>query len=112
MNNWIRTDGTQFIKKINNTTFEVVEVVGADVCGFKISQQTIDIEDLTEEDIQDVITGFGYESIDDVKNIYGDDYAQIIAECEAETNWNTIDNLNFDTEDEAIIYIENNIISL
>jgi hypothetical protein len=61
-------------------------------------------------EINGYISGFGYNSVKEIKETYGNSANQIIAECIAECDWDTIDNLDFNTEDEALEYIEQEII--
>ncbi len=50
--------------------------------GVKITD-TIDVSLMTPKEIQEAISGY-YKDLDEVKQIYGDDWEQIVAECEFE----------------------------
>jgi len=107
---WIKTDDTQFVKKIDLDTFEVIDVYsrGAD-CG--ISRQAIDLKNYDKDDIWNCLSSFGYSSMSQFNEIYGDKANQIIAECLSESYTDFIENLSFKTIDEAVLYIESNFIN-
>lgn len=117
MNDWIRTDDNQVLRKISDNVFEVIEVVmiapldEEEVDCYSISQQIVNIDDYSEEKIIDYISSFGYDSIEEVKENYGEEANQVIAECIAETDTQEIDK-TFKTEDKALEYIEQNIIKI
>ena len=52
---------------------------------YAIKENTISISDFSEEVIKDNIEPYGYESTEHAKEVYGDEFAQVIAECIAET---------------------------
>lgn len=112
---WIRTDDNQAVRKINNNSFEVVEVImvaplnAKGIDHFGISQQIVNIDDYSEENVLDYISSFGYDSIEEVKENYGEEASQIIAECIAETDTQEIEK-TFRTENQAIRFIEKEII--
>lgn len=110
---WIQTDDLQYVRKINDTTFEVAEVIGSQNAGYKISHQTVNLNDYDKEVIERVLDGFGYGdngSIESVKRIYGDSCNQIIAECIAETFRECIPYLSFRTEEKALKHMLKNIV--
>lgn len=115
MGAWFRTDDTQAVKKVSEDVFEVVEVVRVvplnDVtkARFAISYQTIDIAEYTLGEILDVVSGYGYGSIEELRKLYGNDYKQIIAECIAETFWDILEPV-FTDEVAALRYVEDSIV--
>lgn len=114
MNEWIKTDDYQYVKKIDDGIYKIAEVIGVNWIEeekpWGISYTTIDLEDWSKDEIIDHINGYGYENIEKVKKLYGDDYEQIIAECIAECNHDSI-GLSFTSEDEALEHIEKEIIT-
>lgn len=86
---WINTDETQWVKKVSDNRFEVVDVVTYIEDGYYVKHIDVDINLLTDKEIQSGLIGF-YPSLENVKEIYGDDWMQIVAECIAENE--TIDN--------------------
>lgn len=78
---WVNTDETQWIKRLDSNLFEVVDVVTYN--GYYVKHVKVDFDSLTDEEIQSGICGF-YHSLDNVKEIYGDCWMQIVAECIAE----------------------------
>lgn len=77
---FICTDGSdeteQWVKKISATKFEVYERP-ANV------MQEIDFADYTDKEIREYISGY-YGSLEELREIYGDDSNMIIAECISE----------------------------
>jgi hypothetical protein len=67
-------DNYQFVKKLSDTEFIVIE---------DNNEYEIDLNDYSEEQIKYNITAY-YSSLEELKEIYGDDSNQIIAECIAE----------------------------
>lgn len=69
-------DTNQWVKKISDTVFHVFE-----------NEETheINISEHTEKEILGYISPYGY-TLESVKEIYGEDANQIIAECIAETD--------------------------
>ena len=58
-----------------------------------------------KDDIDYDINVFGYESVAEIKRIYGDHWERIVAECVFECNWADFDLECFDTLDEAQAYV-------
>lgn len=78
---WFATDSTQFANKVNDNSFEFVEMVNINDEVYVIYQDIIDYTDYTETDILEYIESYGYESVEVVKKTYGDEYKQVICEC-------------------------------
>lgn len=117
MKKWVQTDDLQAVRKLCDKKYEEVEVImiaGQDAINdtnrYRVSHQIIDLDDYTEDEIISNIRFYGYSSINQIKMVYGESsYRQIIAECIAENNPEEIDKA-FKTEDEALDYIEKEII--
>lgn len=92
MNEWILTDDDccQYVKQLDKTVFKLIEV---SVFGYNdesaVYAETIDLDDFDENDILEVIKGYGYTNIQEVVEVYGESANQIIAEClfESRTVW-------------------------
>lgn len=89
---WIRSDDMQFIRKIEERTYEAVQIIEVPGCEddennkYTIASDTICLDNYNEEQITKVINAFSYISANNVKEIYGAAAAdQIIAECIFET---------------------------
>ncbi len=89
----------------------MIAPIAVDTDKFGISWQTIDLNDYSEEEIYDNISSFGYKSIEEMKAIYGEAVSQVVAECIAENNTKDI-GMSFKTEDEALAYIEKEILGI
>ncbi|MGG0667698.1 hypothetical protein ABE073_04130 [Lederbergia citrisecunda] len=79
---WIQTDALQFVKEVNENTFEVLEtyqIWGGDIA---LAHLTIDLNDY---DLEDEVSNY-YSSLDEVKEQYGNSWKQIVAEIIAENN--------------------------
>lgn len=115
MGEWIRTDDNQAVKKITERRFEVVEAImiapldAKKIDRYGISQQIVDLDDYSEKEIYDYISSFGYKSVDEMKDIYGEAANQVVAECIAESNPQEMGE-TFRTETKAIKYIEKEIL--
>ena len=111
---WICTDSCQAVKQNTENSFEVVEVVlvapktAKKVNHYGISQVSVNLDEFSEEGISHCLNSFGYESVEEVKKLYGESANQIIAECIAEMHPEILD-ITFETEEQALKYIEENI---
>lgn len=86
LNEWILTDDgmvPQWVKKMNISTFMVVEVVPI-FESFFIKENVINVNDYKVNEIIDELKPFGYNSLSEVEKIYGESKYQIISECIAE----------------------------
>lgn len=71
------SEGTeQWVKKISDTRFQVYERSTNII-------SDIDLNDFSEQAIRNEITGY-YDSLEQLKKMYGDDSNMIIAECISE----------------------------
>ena len=104
-NEFIRTDDYQWLRG-GNGTYEMYQIV--DMLTMKhpyfAGGGRFSLSDY-EDDIDHCLKTFGYEGVDDVKRIYGNDWEQIVAECVFECNWADFDLESFDTEEEALAYV-------
>ena len=80
MNKWIQTDDDQWVKKICDKSFELVEIREWPD-GYVVAYGEIDLNDYSKAEITSCVTGYGYASIEDVKDQYRSDANQVIAEC-------------------------------
>ena len=82
MNKFFKTDDLQWCRKISDHEFEFIEVRNQlNPDEYDVVRGTVDVnEALNDEQIGDPTTGY-YDSIDKVKEDYGDDWEQIVAEC-------------------------------
>lgn len=100
-NNWTLTDNDclQYCKKHSDTEFSFIQAVWLDTCGddpksenakdesdnYAICTGYIDIDLYSTDDIEAAISSYDY-TMESVKEIYGEDANQIIAECLFETD--------------------------
>lgn len=86
MNNaWILTDPDSFqiSRKLDETKFELYQIndVSTDNEGFMIAHAVIYTEEL---DVESILDCYGYSSMKELKETYGNDTDQILAECDFE----------------------------
>lgn len=84
MDEWILTDDdcSQYLKKLDNAIFKLIQISSIGYDDKKaVYKETIDLEDFDEDTILESLNRFGYSSVEDVVNQYGDASNQIIAEC-------------------------------
>lgn len=93
---WICTDPDcmQYCMMINENEYKFIQAVWLDTCGddkraenakdesdnYTVCTGYIDLDLYSEEDMEGSVESYGY-TMETVKEIYGDDYKQIIAEC-------------------------------
>lgn len=113
---WFLTDDScaQYCRKITDTGYEFVQLQWMDMLpredsNYCVTNSTIDVGDMTIEDIEAAIFGF-YDSVQAMVESYGKDmsvaaYCQLIAECafENETGDNSISDIM--PEDQAIDFL-------
>lgn len=100
-NGWfcIDSDCMQYCKKENETRFNFIQTVWLDTCksdirainakdeydNYAICSDYIDLDLYDDEDIECSLSSYGY-TVESLKNIYGSNTNQIIAECLFEDN--------------------------
>ena len=77
---WSRTDDDQWVKPLGNRNFELVEIRELPN-GYVVAYGRFSPVEYTDEDIDDVLQGYGYKDQADVISQYGEDADQVIAEC-------------------------------
>ena len=81
MNGYFKTDDLQWCKKVSDHEFDLVEVRSQlNPEEFDVVAGSVDISDYSEDEQEAYVEGY-YQSLDDIKTQYPNDYAQIIAEC-------------------------------
>jgi len=107
-NDFIQTDDYQWQRK-SGDTYEMYQMVehylGNDKSVYFAGGGTFKLADYADDDIDYCIDTYGYDGIDDVKRIYGDDWEGIVAECVFECNWADFPVESFDTEKEALAFV-------
>lgn len=112
MTEWIQTDDYQWQRTVDDyyvdDTYEMYQIQKAPEYAerefwfagggeFKLEWY--------DDDIDYDINDFGYESVAEIKRIYGDHWERIVAECVFECNWADFDIESFDTLEEAQAYV-------
>lgn len=109
MSEWIQTDDFQWQRKVGDT-YEMYQTMKApdyvEHPFWYAGGGTFRLSDY-EDDIDFDIKQFGYEDVAEIERIYGDHWERIVAECVFECNWADFDLESFDTEEEAIEYVNN-----
>lgn len=83
MNEWKLTDddSCQHVKKINDSTFELIEMGRISPSRFEVYTDTICLDDFSDAETREIISGFGYKTVEEIKKCYGGEANQVIAEC-------------------------------
>ncbi|MED2737116.1 hypothetical protein [Bacillus toyonensis] len=84
MNTWIKRDNFQWVKQLEEHTFQVVSVINFNEIQknyYVIKSVTVPVKEYSNEAILDAITTFEYEDLEHVKEEHPDSYQQVIAEC-------------------------------
>lgn len=87
--NWTITDEFQVVKRLSETEFVVLEGVRLPNEKIDFYKVEVDMEDYLEDEeylVDTYCTGYGYNSIQAIKELYKQDYLQVIAEFIAETD--------------------------
>ena len=83
---WMKTDDLQFVAKINEKKFEVIDIVQSPEGLFIINHALVDLDEYDNKEIEAVLKPYGYKGIENVISIYGTSANQIIAECITESD--------------------------
>ncbi len=79
---WIRSDDLQIVMQLDENRFELAQVQNfPSPDSFVVVRGDIDLRDYSDAEIDSFIHVFGYDSLQDLKDSYGDKSNQIIAEC-------------------------------
>lgn len=83
---WIKTDDLQFLSKVDEENFNVINVQEwDDEEGKYLGLLTeVNLNDYSEEEIDKVVQTFGYKNMDDLEKYCRNDANQILAECISE----------------------------
>jgi hypothetical protein len=105
---WVQSDEYQYVRKLSDNTFQVVETVReeGDLCAVYMCY--VDLTDYSTENIEGYLKFFGYLDLKSVEAVYGDAAQKIIAECIAETITRGIGTLLFTGSLEAAeLFLQN-----
>ena len=111
---WILTDDDcyQWTKKLNEDCYQFLMIIGSFNCKYNVIMETVPLNEFLTDDeddkenIQEILRFFDYESLEELEEIYGDSWKQILAECIFENNSFSADILKSDlTWDEAVKFI-------
>lgn len=109
LENWFQTDELQWVKKIDENNFTVLEVTTFELTlhkNYTLQVVDVDISALTDDELNEEIDGY-YNSLEQVKESYPDDWKQIVAEIIAEnTEVNLENDKSFDTEELLLKYLK------
>ena len=109
LENWFQTDELQWVKKIDENNFTVLEVTMFELTlhkNYTLQVVDVDISALTDDELNEEIDGY-YNSLEQVKESYPDDWKQIVAEIIAEnTEVNLENDKSFDTEELLLKYLK------
>lgn len=93
MNEWVKTDDLQWVKRIGEDEFEVVGITLYE--NYTLYESDVDLLQFSEEDLEEEVQGY-YDSLKDVKENYPTNWKQIVAEIIAENAaTNSIGGINF-----------------
>ena len=87
---WIKTDELQFVEKINQNEYEIIECVSFPDGSYTYGVNYIDLEKYTDDELNTEVQGY-YGELEEVINEYGDSWRQVVAEIIAE-NSDNLDN--------------------
>jgi len=99
---WIQTDELQWVMRLSEDVFRVIDITRTPDEDCWITDIEVDISMYSDEALEKEVRGY-YNSLALVKQTYGDDWKQIIAEIIAEQN--TEDLVEFDKEESAKVYL-------
>ena len=111
-NEWIHTDDDQWVKKICDKSFELVEIREWPD-GYVVATGVMDLNDYSRDDVVPCINSYGYKSLGELVDLYGESSNQIIAEmlfeqtASAELSLISADPIE-DAETKAEKYMKNN----
>lgn len=106
---WIKTDDNQLCLKITNDIYKMINVVEV---GDKLVllNEDVDFSELSNSDLEEAINGY-YNSLEEVKELYKEDWKMIVAECISE-QLNSDDKVYFDTIEDVNNHLEANSITI
>ena len=84
---WVQTDELQYVKKIDQNKYNIIECVYFQDGSYTYGVNHIDLEEYTDDDLNEEVQGY-YESLKEVVNEYGDDWRQVVSEIIAENECN------------------------
>ena len=105
---YICTDDTQWVKKTALYSFDLVEVRLVSPDKWIYVTGSIDLADYDAETTQSIISSYGYKTMDELRESYPNDWAQITAECifEATPDVELLGFGPYNSEDKAVAEAE------
>lgn len=102
LHEWVQTDELQWVLRISEDAFQVIEVTILADQHCLVTDIEVDLSLFTDEDLEKQVSGY-YDSLSHLKEVYGADWMQIVAEIVAEQN--TEDRINFDNVEAVKIHL-------
>ena len=81
MNEWVKTDDLQWVKRVGEDEFEVVGITLYE--NYTLYELDVNLSDYSEEDMEKELKGY-HDSLEEVKKDYPNSWKQIVAEAIAE----------------------------
>ena len=106
MSEFIQTDDYQWQRKVGDV-YEMYQIVdmAVDKCPYFAGGGTFEISDFDQDDIDHALRIYGYMTMENLNEEYGDASESILAEILFECNWADWDLESFDTEEEALEFV-------
>lgn len=104
MGEWIQTDELQWVMRISDDVFHVIEVTRLPDQYSLVTDMEIDLSHYSDEDLENDVSGY-YDNLSHLKEVSGDSWKQIVAEIIAELN--TENRIVFKDEEAVKTYLRN-----
>jgi hypothetical protein len=102
MREWVQTDELQWVMRISEDTFQVIEVTILADQHCLVTDMEVDLSLFTDDDLEKQVSGY-YDNLSHLKEVCGADWKQIVAEIVAEQN--TEDRINFKNTEAVRIHL-------
>lgn len=102
---WMKTDNNQWVKKLDEDNYVVIEVSIYEE-DYYVHEVTVGLSELDEKDLREAISGF-YDSLEQLKTECQKDWKQVVAEIIAENEVaNTDTDESFCTLEEVSVHLK------
>lgn len=104
INEWIKTDDLQWVKRIGEDEFEVVGITLYE--NYTLYESDVNLSEYSEEDMKKELSGY-HDSLEEAKKDYPNSWKQIVAEAIAENEaTNSRSDVNFTSLEEVYKHLK------
>lgn len=108
MKKWIKTDDYQFLQKIGDREYDIINIMKYPK-GYFVLLDGVFLNEYSDEEIEEYLTSYGYRGIEDLEEEYEESTDQVLAEIISEIGFNNFKYLDYQTKDQVNAWLKEEI---